>query len=200
MAISMPMPMSMPMAPERLSFPEPPLTDGEVILRRLVRADDEAITKACSDPETQRWLDFLPRPYLLEHAQAFIDTAAADWETGRAAVFAIADATTSGLLGAIAVQEAQGRYPFIGYWVGPWARGHGVATRAAVLASRWALRELGVTRLELHAEPGNLGSLRVAEKAGFQREGILRNFVMSRSGPVDGVVFSLVPTDIATET
>jgi RimJ/RimL family protein N-acetyltransferase len=69
-----------------------------------------------------------------------------------------------------------------------------------VLASRWALRELGVTRLELHAEPGNTGSLRVAEKAGFQREGILRNFVMSRNGPVDGVVFSLVPTDIATET
>jgi RimJ/RimL family protein N-acetyltransferase len=190
---------SKPMALERLIFPDPPLTDGVVVLRRLVAADDEAVTRACSDPDTQRWLDFLPRPYRLEHAQAFIDTAAADWETGRAAVFAIADAQKSGLLGAIAVQEAQGRYPFIGYWVAPWARSRGVATRATVLASRWALRELGVTRLELHAEPGNTGSLRVAEKAGFQREGILRNFVMSRSGPVDGVVFSLVPTDIATE-
>jgi hypothetical protein len=116
---------SKPMALERLIFPEPPLTDGVVVLRRLVAADDEAVTRACSDPDTQRWLDFLPRPYRLEHAQAFIDTAAADWETGRAAVFAIADAQTSGLLGAIAVQEAQGRCPFIGYWVAPWARSRG---------------------------------------------------------------------------
>jgi RimJ/RimL family protein N-acetyltransferase len=53
--------------------------------------------------------------------------------------------------------------------------------------------------LELHAEPGNVASLRVAERAGFQREGIMRNFVMSRDGPVDGVVFSLVPSDIAAE-
>lgn len=185
---------------ERLVFPDPLLTDGVVSLRRLVPADDEAIARACSDPDTQRWLDFLPRPYLVEHAQAFVETAAADWETGRAAVFAIADASTSALLGAIAVQEALGRHPFIGYWVGPWARGRGVATRAAVLASRWALRELGVTRLELHAEPGNLGSLRVAERAGFRREGILRNFVMSLEGPVDGVVFSLIPADIATDS
>jgi RimJ/RimL family protein N-acetyltransferase len=187
----------MPMAPERLSFPDPPLSDGVVTLRRLVPADDQAIARACSDPETQRWLDFLPRPYLVEHAQAFIEIAAADWESGRAAVFAIADATTAGLLGAIAVQEALGRHPFIGYWVGPWARGRGVATRATILASRWALRELGVVRLELHAELGNVGSIRAAERAGFQREGILRNFVTNRDGPADSVVFSLIPADIS---
>ena len=189
----------MPMVPERLDFPDPPLTDGVVTLRRLIRADDEAIARACSDPETQRWLGFLPSPYLVEHAQAFIDTAGADWEAGRAAVFAIGDARTSGLLGALGIEDAIGRHPSIGYWVGPWARGQGVATRATVLASRWALRELGVTRLELHAEPGNIASLLVAERAGFQREGVLRNFVTNRDGPADGVVFSLIPSDIAGE-
>jgi RimJ/RimL family protein N-acetyltransferase len=187
------------LSPAELTFPDPPLTDGVVTLRRLVAADDEAVARACADSETQRWLDFLPRPYLIAHAQAFIALAATDWTTGRAAVFAIADASTSTLLGAVAIQEALGRHPFIGYWVAPWARGRGVATRATVLASRWALRELHVTRLELHAEPGNVASLRVAERAGFQREGIMRNFVMSRDGPVDGVVFSLVPSDIAAE-
>lgn len=183
-------------APPALSFPDPPLDDGVVTLRRLVAADEDAIVRACNDAETQRWLDFLPLPYLAEHARAYIASAAEGWQTGRAATFGIADARTAGLLGTLNIEEASDRHPYLGCWVGPWARGRGVAPRAIVLASRWALRQLGLTRLEILVHPANHASVRITERSGFVREGLLRNFQVGPDGPIDCLVYSLIPSDL----
>jgi RimJ/RimL family protein N-acetyltransferase len=53
------------------------------------------------------------------------------------------------------------------------ARGKGFAAHALVLVSRWAFDELGVERIGLLADPQIVASLRVAERAGFQLEGVL---------------------------
>ena len=58
------------------------------------------------------------------------------------------------------------------------------------------LRDQGVERLELRAATGNLASQRVAEKAGFTREGVLRNAGYVNDGRVDMVVYSLVRGDL----
>jgi RimJ/RimL family protein N-acetyltransferase len=202
-----PAPDAVPRPPERpklaplpLVPPDPPLSDGVVILRSLRDEDADAVQRACSDPITQRWLDFLPRPYTVDDARWFIDRARSDWLTGHAAVFAIADARDDALLGATAIQAGRARRPFVGYWVGPWARGRGVAPRAVGLLSRWAMASLEVTRLELFVEVGNAASERVAEKAGFQREGILRAYDDGADGPVDLVMFSLLPGDIGIDS
>lgn len=184
------------LAPLPLTFPDPPLTDGVVTLRDLRDDDAAAVQRACSDPLTQQWLDFLPRPYTVDDARWFIDRARSDWLTGHAAVFAIADADDDALLGAAAIQAGRVRRPFVGYWVGPWARGRGVAPRAVALLSRWAMASLEVVRLELFVEVGNVASERVAEKAGFQREGVLRGYDDGVKGPIDVVMFSLLPDDL----
>ena len=184
---------------EPLPFPEPPLSDGVVMLRRLVAADEGAIVKACNDPDTRRWLDFLPQPYLPEHARAYIAAAAEGWTSGHAATFAIADAVTGGLLGTLNIDEAADRHPYLGCWVGPWARRRGVAPRAIVLASRWALRDLGLPRLEVIVHPENHASVAITERSGFVREGRLRNFQVGPDGPYDCLVYSLIPADIADE-
>ena len=41
----------------------------------------------------------------------------------------------------------------------------------------------------------NVASMRVAERAGFQREGVLRSWVDVNGDRVDHVSFSLLPTD-----
>ena len=76
------------------------------------------------------------------------------------------------------------------------ARGRGVATRATKLLSRWALTEADVERLELTTHPENVASQRVAEKAGFTREGVLRAHTAFREGRRDSVLFSLLPSDL----
>lgn len=62
----------------------------------------------------------------------------------------------------------------VGYWVGPDHRGRGVATQALGLLVDWCDETLAVPRLWCAIEPGNAASLRVAERQGFVREGVMR--------------------------
>ena len=80
--------------------------------------------------------------------------------------------------------------------VAPSARGRGLATAALRLVSRWALRDLGVARVQLTTHLDNAASQRAAERAGFQREGVLRSWEELRGRRVDLVMYSLVAADL----
>jgi ribosomal-protein-alanine N-acetyltransferase len=74
----------------------------------------------------------------------------------------------------------------MGYWLGEpfWCRG--LATRAVTAASDWAFEGYGVVRIFATTFVPNLASMRVLEKAGFEREGILR-----RGAVKNGVILDL---------
>lgn len=171
------------------------LTDGVVTLRRWRSADAADVTRACEDPLTARWLP-VPSPYTPADGAAYAEElTAANWATGRAAELAVTDAGTGELLGAAGLslpQRAAGLAE-VGYWTAPWCRGRGVAGRAAALLAHWGLAGLDLARIELLADVDNPASHRVAEKAGFAREGIARRRTRDRAGsPRDMVVFSRI--------
>ena len=85
----------------------------------------------------------------------------------------------------------------IGYWVAPWARGHGLAAEAVEAVARWLLLEQRFERMVQGAATGNRASQRVAEKSGMTREGVARNAGFTNAGRVDLVVFSFVSADLA---
>jgi|SRR5918996_1647277 RimJ/RimL family protein N-acetyltransferase len=169
---------------------------GDGIVLRPWRPDDApAVEAACSDPESSRWLPLLPVPYTRGDAEAYIRTCLEAGEERRP--FAIADAATDELLGAIDMNVNRWRTGHVGYWVVPQARGRGVCTRALRLLSEWALTELGLGRVELMTDPGNVASQRVAEKAGFLREAVLRSVLEYRDGTrADAIMFSLLPGEL----
>ena len=83
------------------------------------------------------------------------------------------------------------------YWVAASERGRGICTRALRLLSRHALDELEVQRVDLVTDPENTASQRVAEKVGFQREGVLRAHLRHPDGRIrDSVMFSLLPGEL----
>jgi RimJ/RimL family protein N-acetyltransferase len=63
------------------------------------------------------------------------------------------------------------------------------------LISAWGFGSLGLERIDLFAATGNLPSQRVAERAGFTREGILRAYMRGRDGQLDAVAFGLLAGD-----
>ena len=69
----------------------------------------------------------------------------------------------------------------VGYWIAPWARGQGVATKATRAVAQWAFDQ-DFYRLELLAAKENPGSIRVALAAGFGREGVRRDGGPTRDG------------------
>lgn len=169
-------------------------TDGLVLLRPLEPADVPAIAAACVDSEIARFTTEVSQPYSEAHARAYVAHAEREWAAGQQRPLAIADARSRAFLGAIEVRLSDPGS--IGYWVAPGVRGQGVATRALVLLSRWAVTEGHVERLELTTHPENVASQRVAEKAGFVREGVLRSHIRFREGRRDSVLFSLLLSDI----
>lgn len=176
----------------------PELRDPVISLRLPDDRDVDAITDACQDPDIPRFTR-VPSPYGRDDAIAYVARTAASWSDGTSAGFAIADATDDALLGAIGLMRLDETLTIgeIGYWVVRDARRRGIATRSVRLVARWAVLDLGLERVELMTRVENLPSQRVAEAAGFTREGTLRSYVTLGCGLSDVVMYSLVPTDLA---
>ena len=175
---------------------DPPLRDGDVLLRLSRAADVAAVRKVYSEPDIRRWMGWDDRlPDEIE-ARANIERAARAWEEGRWAVFRIADAATDEIIGGVNLSFGDHEIAEVSYFVRASARGRGVATRAVALVARWALEELGIERIELRVHPENVASRRVAERAGFTREGVERS---SRAWPdgtrFDSILYSMLRTD-----
>src|SRR5690348_15274318 len=84
----------------------------------------------------------------------------------------------------------------IGYGVRGDERGKGYATEALAAVARWALTAGGIQRAWLTANTDNVASCRVAEKAGFHREGTLRRAGLEDDGLHDLAVFSLLNDEL----
>lgn len=80
----------------------------------------------------------------------------------------------------------------IGYGVRGDERGKGYATEALAAVARWMLSDGGIQRAWLTANTDNLASIRVAQKAGFRREGTLRRANLEDDGLHDLAVFALL--------
>ena len=163
------------------------LRDGELRLRAWVPEDLPELVAAANDPEIGRWMPAIPHPYGRADGEAYLRRSA-----GRDGAFAIVDEER--LVGGIAVSARKWKRAEVGYWVRADARSRGIGSRALRLAAGWAFAH-GYRRLQVHADIENLASQRVAEKAGFRREGVLRAWIEQDGIPRDHVMYSLLESD-----
>ena len=167
--------------------PDPPLTDGSVMLRASEPRDLPAIDAGIDDPDVIRWIG--------QPEGSAIDVLALNrqrWASGSPTLsICERDGECVGLVWDN-VREADQTTGSVGYWLLPSARGRGLATRAVRLLSRWAERDLGVTNLRLTTEPENERSRRVAERSGFQQTGVLHHQATIDGRLIDQVVYELV--------
>lgn len=145
-------------------------------------------------PKLRRWS--YPSGGSEDEAEAAIIAADEMWASGEAAVFAVVPLDQDDLLGTINLTFYGSARASLGYDVVPEARGRGVATRALALVSDWAFATFDeLIRLEVWILPGNEPSVRVAERAGFQREGVFRSRLHFAGSYRDVVAYSLLRSD-----
>lgn len=188
-------------------LPAEPISDGQTSLRSWRDSDLSAIVAACQDPEIGRWTR-VPAPYGEADARAFLLERYDAIHAGRSAPFAIVapvraevdgyadrDLPEPGtLLGSIALMRPAWEHARaeVGYWLTREARGRGHATRAVRLLCAWGFATLGLERITLFAATGNLASQRVAERAEFTREAVLRSYIRNRPLRHDAVAYGLL--------
>ncbi|WP_441248184.1 GNAT family N-acetyltransferase [Kitasatospora sp. McL0602] len=162
----------------------------DLVLRPLREDDEPAVAEALQDVDILRWAvgSAVAEAPHQDRARAWLLPRLSSWDTG-SAVFAIADALHGRMLGALSIREVN-RLPdqaVVTYWLRPGARGKGAAARALNAAARWGFSSveeggLGLHRLTLDHAVLNLGSCRVATRAGFGIEGTMRDFYVDATG------------------
>jgi ribosomal-protein-serine acetyltransferase len=83
----------------------------------------------------------------------------------------------------------------LGYWLHSDYASKGLMTEAVAAVVEFAFSQLTLHRLWLHAGVSNIPSIRVAEKAGFRREGRLRDSGRGAFGWHDVYVYGLLESD-----
>lgn len=178
----------------RIVLPGQPLIEGPTALRPWRDSDIGGLVRACQDPEISRWTR-VPWPYGASDARAYLMQRYDSIHAGTTAPFAIVSAADDQLLlGSISLmrldwEHARGE---VGYWLAGQARGQGHATRAVRLICAWGFHALRLERVELLAATENAASQRVAQRAGFIREAVLRSYMRGRDGRQDMIAFGLL--------
>jgi RimJ/RimL family protein N-acetyltransferase len=173
--------------------PPATLTDGVVVLRELREDDRAVVLSTMGDELVHTWLNMPAEP-----RDSDFDALLRTVREGRASAdridYAVTEAGQDVALGAvIASRRARDNYE-VAYLAGAPGRGRGLMTRAVRVLSDWLFRE-GVGRLELRTHPANEPSQRLAERAGFQREGLERRSIWLHGRRQDAIVWSLLPDD-----
>jgi RimJ/RimL family protein N-acetyltransferase len=86
----------------------------------------------------------------------------------------------------------------LGYIVARDVRGRGVGTAILSLLTEWAFDQQEIHRLYLIIDVENHASLRVAERCGYQREGVMRSIHVKQGRRADAELWSRLPTDAGT--
>jgi [ribosomal protein S5]-alanine N-acetyltransferase len=175
------------------------LRSGAVVVREWRSADAEPLAREANDRRV--WLglrDAFPHPYGLADAVAFIDRAA---RMSPPTFFAIeVDGEVAGGIGYVTHGDVERVGAEVGYWVGHRFWGRGVASTALQLLTRHAFRSDDTLR-RLWAVPyaSNASSARVLEKAGYRREGTLRQSAIKDGRVLDQWMYSILRDEVARD-
>ncbi|GAA2838511.1 GNAT family N-acetyltransferase [Nonomuraea rubra] len=177
-----------------VTLPKTELRTQRLLLRPQTPADVPDLAVTGADPLTQAYTG-VPRGYDEEHARGYVAHAERMRMRGLGAAWTGEEPATGRFVLNVDLRDIDwhSRTAEVGYMTAPWARGNGYAGEAVREIARWLLEQHAFERLQLRAAPGNTASQRVAEKAGFVREGVAR----SSLGGQDLVVYSLIPSDLA---
>src|SRR4029077_14604423 len=170
------------------------LRSGRLTLRPLQSSDVEAVASYSTKPEFIRFLP-LP-PQTMESAAQFVGQAVAnsqpdpkgDW------LFAIQIREEPRLIGVIriGVRSAEHRQGDLGYAVHPDHWGKGFATEALRRILEFGFEDLSLERIWATADVRNVASWRVMEKAGMEREGLMRHHPRVRGAWRDAVLYARI--------
>jgi RimJ/RimL family protein N-acetyltransferase len=172
-------------------LPDPPLSDGRVLLRPWQVADLGLVELASRDPAITVGTS-VPVPYSEAAGDAWLGRQHTQREQRTGLSLAIADAGTGQAVGYVGVSGLVWRHlrGSLGYWVAGAHRGRGLASAAVGLLVPWTFDALGLVRVEAVVDVDNHGSQRVLEHNGFHPEGILRSYYEMHGTWKDMVMFA----------
>ncbi len=153
----------------------PVLTTSRLLLRAPTPKDAEAFGDILSIREVSRFSNWPDKPTKAQ-LKRFMNWMTKAHPTGKGCAWIIEDIASKRMAGAIRYNwfARKAKCGEIGYELHPDFWGKGLMSEAAAAVAVCGHRVFRLNRIEAWTLPGNTGSDRVLEKAGFRYEGTLR--------------------------
>jgi ribosomal-protein-alanine N-acetyltransferase len=150
------------------------LSGARCKVRPWLMTDVEPLVRHANNPRVAAQLrDRFPHPYTRRHAADFLRFATAPADPTNLAIEV--DGEAAGAIGYVAGSDVERYSAEIGYWLGEAYWGRGIVTEALVLVTEHVFDAMNMLRLYALPFADNAASVRVLEKAGYEREATLRS-------------------------
>jgi ribosomal-protein-alanine N-acetyltransferase len=173
----------------------PEVRTPRLLLRRLAEADAPGLHAAYGDPAAMRFWDPLPAHDVDETAARIRQSleVSPQWH----GAFAVLLRVGGQFVGMINYHQRvpSHRRLAVGWILArPWWR-QGLAQEANRALLDHCFGCLDAHRIEAHIEPDNAASLRLAERLGFRREGLMRDWLFVDGTPRTALLYALLRSD-----
>jgi len=179
------------------ALPAFPSLTGRRAHLRGPRADDaDALFTLFSDPEVMRYWSRPPMTVRAE-AEGLIDEIVESFSTRAGFNWMVVQPEDDTVIGTVALFrfEPRHRRAEIGYSLRSDYWGQGLASEAVTVMLDWAIRTLGLHRVEADIDPRNEGSRKLLARLGFASEGVLRERYFVGDDVSDTELFGLLAED-----
>lgn len=151
----------------------------------LIEANDERVPTYLSNR--------FPHPYTETDADEWI--AMCRLEDPPLDFATVVDGEVAGGIGAVPHDDILAGSAELGWWLGHRSWGRGITAVAARRFIVYCFQDLGLDRVEAGVMRSNPASARVAEKAGFEFEGVAKAAYLKNGERIDRLLFGLVKAD-----
>jgi [ribosomal protein S5]-alanine N-acetyltransferase len=160
------------------------------VVRPWTSGDAESLHRHANNRNVSMHLrDRFPFPYELEHARTFLG-----WLAGQPAptVWAIeVDGDAAGGIGIELHSDVERVSAEIGYWLGEQVWGRGVVTEALQAVTAEAFKRYDLTRIYAVPFADHPASIRVLEKSGYVKEGVMRQSAIKDGKVRDQALYAI---------
>ncbi len=169
----------------------------QLLLRTYEPADAQELFDVINNSRKhlQPWLEWVPLTTKQEHALQFIQRSRQELNDQQSLALGIFyDGKIIGGIGMHkwepAIKRAQ-----VGYWIVKEHEGKGIVNKSLLKFISFLFEQLGLNKVEIHFEPKNKRSAKVADKLGFKIEGVIRQAIMRNGMPEDLVVTGILKSE-----
>lgn len=185
-----------PIEPILLDFPEN-IESERLLIRAPLWGDGAAVNEAIVESleELRPWMPWAQKAPTLEDSELSVRRARLQFLERKDLRLHLVHKVTGQLIGSSGLHRIdwETRKFEIGYWVRTTCEKQGYVTEAVHAITSFAIQELQAIRIEIRCDSRNSRSARIAERAGFTLEGILRNDMRDVNGALRStMVFSKV--------
>jgi RimJ/RimL family protein N-acetyltransferase len=164
---------------------------GDLKVRSWRKDDLQALLRHANNAKIAANLrDQFPHPYTRRDGIDFLEFARSQ-EPQCAFAIELGDEAVGGV-GFLVGRDIARMSAEMGYWLSEDFWGRGIATRAVTAMSEWAFDNYKLTRVFAMAFAHNAGSIRVLEKSGFVREGVMQRSAIKNGVILDQILFAKV--------